>query len=130
MDYILYLKRIVKRINNVKFLGFQDPMPFYQSASVLCMTSNYEGWGMVLTESMQFGVVPIAFNSSGAFIDIINNEKNGILISPFNMAQYKKQLCNLLDNNSLRLEMSMNAQEDIKKYSVKNIVDSWEIILK
>ena len=56
------------KLKRVQFCGFQDPMPFYQKASILWMTSNFEGWGLVLTEAMQFGCVPIAFNSFGTLL--------------------------------------------------------------
>ena len=57
--------------------------PFYRDASILCLTSDFEGWGMVLTEAMTFGAVPVAFNSYAAITDIIDDGKNGLLVPPF-----------------------------------------------
>ncbi len=127
--YVESLKKKASKAERIKFEGFRNPTDYYQSASILCMTSNYEGWGMVLTEAMQFGTVPIAFNASGAFCDIIDNNLSGILVSPFDTKEYSKKLCELMDNPRLLIEMSKKAQEDIKRYSVKNVVDLWEQVL-
>jgi len=37
-------------LSKVSFLGWQNPDSFYNSASIVCLTSTYEGFGMVLTE--------------------------------------------------------------------------------
>ena len=93
------------------------------------MTSNYEGWGMVLTEAMQCGTVPIAFNSFAAATDIITHRKNGILVSPFNMNEYEKELRNLMSDIRFLQQMSTQAKKDIQKFSVENVVNLWEQIL-
>ena len=120
------LKHIAKNIKNIRFTGFQNPLPFQQSASILCMTSIYEGWPMVLTEAMQCGAVPIAFNSFAAITDIIEDEVSGILVEPFDIKEYKKKLCELMDNDDKRHIMSIAARESISRYDVDNIVDQWE----
>jgi glycosyltransferase involved in cell wall biosynthesis len=128
-NYVQNLKSIVSQAQNVFFEGFQNPQKYYRQSRIFCMTSNYEGWGMVLTEAMQYACVPIAFNSSGAFPDIIDNDRNGILISPFDMKDYERKLCELIDNEELLHTLSKNAQEDIKRYSVEKVVDLWELVL-
>ena len=126
INYVKSLKSRAAKSERVFFEGFQNPKNYYLQSGILCMTSNYEGWGMVLTEAMQCGAVPIAFNSSAAFTDIIDNDRNGVLIEPFNMKMYEQKLCELMDNENLLHTLSKNAQEDIKKYSVENIVNKWE----
>ena len=121
-----YLKKLASKAERVFFEGFKNPLPYYQQASIFCMPSNYEGWGMVLTEAMQCGTVPIAFDSFAALPDIIDNNKNGVLIKPFDTKEYERKLCELMDNEELLQNLSKNAQEDIKKYSVKKVVDMWE----
>ena len=40
--------------NNVKFLGWQNnPGEFYSKADAFLLTSDYEGWGMVVVEAVQ-----------------------------------------------------------------------------
>lgn len=123
------LKRMSSGIPNIRFEGFQNPLPYQQEASIFCMTSNYEGWGMVLTEAMQCGTVPIAFDSFASITDIIENGSNGILIPSFQIKEYEYQLRKLMDDVELLRKMSAHAKEDIKKYSVENVISLWEKIL-
>lgn len=57
------MESLAKGIPNIRFVGYQDPLSYQLESRILCLTSIYEGWGMVLTEAMQCGAVPIAFNS-------------------------------------------------------------------
>ena len=85
---------------------------------------------MVLTEAMQCGAVPVAFNSFASVTDIIDDGRNGILIKPFSIKEYEKKLRQLMDNPDMLSQMSKNAQQDIEKYSVENVVDQWEELFK
>ena len=38
------------KLNNVKFIGKQDPLEYYKKASIFLMTSAFEGFGLTLTE--------------------------------------------------------------------------------
>lgn len=120
------LEKESEDLERVYFLGFQDPEYYYKKASVLCMTSDNEGFGMVLTESMQHGVVPVAFNSYASVTDIIEDGKNGILVNPFNLNQYAEKLRSLILDEKKRKNMAKNAFESVKKFDTDSIVGQWE----
>lgn len=124
------MQSLSKGIPNIRFEGFQDPLPYQLESSIFCLTSSYEGWPMVLVEAIQCGTVPIAFNSFASVTDIIDNGRNGILIEPFSIKEYEKGLRRLMDNPALLKQMSEYAQQDIEKYSVENVVDKWEKLFK
>ena len=124
------MESLAKGIPNIRFVGYQDPLPYQLESSIFCLTSSYEGWGMVLTEAMQCGAVPVAFNSFASVTDIIDDGRNGILIKPFSIKQYEKALRELMDSPDLLNRMSKYAQQDIKRYSVENVVDLWEALFK
>lgn len=121
-----HLYAMATTMRNIEFVGFQSPLPYLKESSIFCLTSNYEGWGMVLTEAMQCSTVPIAFNSFASATDIISHKRNGILVHPFNLDNYVKELSMLMSNMETRQEMAQNASLDVKKFSVQNIVDQWE----
>lgn len=124
-----FLINQAKGINSIQFLGFQDPEPFYKEASIICLTSLFEGFGMSLTEGMQYGCVPIAFNSYPALNDIIDNGVNGISVKPFKKRQYAKQLFRLMKHEDYRKRLAENAIESVKKFDLDRIVDQWEDFL-
>lgn len=52
--------------NHVEFLGFRaNPFPVVADASVFCMTSDYEGYPMVITEALTLGVPVVATPVTG-----------------------------------------------------------------
>lgn len=114
------------KMERVYFMGYQDPEPYYKNASILCLTSNFEGWGMVLTEAMTFGTIPVVFNSFAAVTDIIEDGRTGLLVPPFSCKQFAQKLSMLMNNEELRIEMSETCMQFVKRFDIKNIADKWE----
>lgn len=124
------LHAMAARMNNIEFVGFQSPLPYLKESSILCMTSNYEGWGMVLSEAQQCGAVPIAFQSFASVTDIITHGENGILVPPFDMDCYARELSSLMNDTDKRTRLAHQAMHDVKRFSVANVVDQWEALLE
>lgn len=74
-SFQLGLKRIV-------FEGFKNPLEYYKYASLLILTSEYEGFPLVIPEGMAWGVVPCVYGSYSAVYDIVKDDVNGIIIEP------------------------------------------------
>ena len=120
-----------KDISNIEFKGYQDPREYYEKASIFCMTSIFEGFPMCLTEAMQFGCVPIAFDSFSAVYDIINPGETGELVKSFDKKEYVGKLIHLIDDETYRKKLSKNAFQYVKRYDIANILPKWiELIEK
>lgn len=129
------LEQQVKRLqlSRIKFEGFKKPESFYKRASILILTSEYEGFGLVIVEGMNYGVVPVVYGSYSAVYDIIENKKNGIIVQPqngvFNTHEMANQLSFLMHNDIQRNNMAQEAIKTCKnKYSLETIYHSWEKI--
>ncbi len=112
-------------IERVHFYGYQDPIPFYRRARIFCMTSAFEGFPMVLTEAMAFGVVPFAFATFSAISDMIHGEVNGIVVSPFDTGDYVAKLSRLMDDDDLCRNMAKAAQEHVTRFAPPAIASQW-----
>lgn len=112
-------------LKHVTFHGFQNPALFYQRSRIFCMTSIYEGFGLVLTEAMQHGVVPMAFNSYRSVKDIIDDNINGILIKSFDEKEYADKLIGLMNDEEKYIEMSYAAMLKSAVFSKEIIVKKW-----
>ena len=113
------------KIRNITFTGSCDPTKYYKEGSILCMTSSTEGWGMVLIEAMQYGCVPIAYNSYTSLADILQNKKNGFIIPAFDRKEYIEKLEILMTNDVVRENMAKEGYESIKKFNHKYIANKW-----
>ncbi len=68
--------------NRVTFLGHKkNPYSYLKEADIFLLTSEYEGFPNVLLEANLFGLIVVSFNSIGGVSEIIQNRKNGILVS-------------------------------------------------
>ena len=114
------------KLNNVKFIGKQDPLEYYKKASIFLMTSAFEGFGLTLTEAQQFGVVPIVMNSFPSLHDIIINDFNGIIVPNNDTKAMCIALTDLITNQKKREYLAQNGLYYVNKFSVKNIAQEWE----
>ncbi len=119
------------QIANVTFEGSQTNVEkYYSNASILCMTSNVEGFPLVLAEAMAFGCVPILYNSFESASDIIVDKSNGRLIEPFNENKFKDILIEMIQNTDQRGIMAHKAIESCSRFSLDKIGQKWEELLK
>lgn len=128
------VEKFIRKMNfsNLKYYGpTNNVSSVLQEAKVLLMTSEYEGWGLVITEAMANGVVPIAFDSYLSIHDIIDNMINGILVTPFNLNEYCLKLSMLLDDNTMYLKMHDNVYSKAFLFKIDNqIGNQWLTVLK
>ena len=116
-------------LKRVSFEGFQQPKPYYERASILLLTSEYEGFPLVLAECMSFGVIPVVYDSYSAVRDIIADGKDGIVI-PYHQEGYRADeaaslLSRIMEDEGKRDKMSHATIEKSKKYSVEKIYEEW-----
>lgn len=114
---------------NIEFMGtVKDVASYYQKATFLVMTSTYEGWGMILTEAMNYGCIPCAFDTYESLHDIVDDGLNGIIVPQKDFRQMCIRTEELLADASSLKAMQMAAIEKTKKFTVDKIVDQWETI--
>lgn len=111
-------------LERIEFAGFKNPVPYYKESSIFCMTSNHEGWGLVLTEAMQYGCVPVAFDSFESIHEIIRDGENGFLVKPFHTDMYANKILKLA-NSPIIQEYKENALNSIEKFIPSNIINQW-----
>ena len=121
------LHDLSKKLNlkNVTFVGQQDSEEYYHSASLFMLTSAVEGWGLTLTESMQTGVVPLAFDSYPALKSIVTDGYDGCIIEDDNLEAYADRMEYLMTHQQERERMAKNGLESCKRFTIDKIVAQW-----
>lgn len=125
------MEHIAQNLNlhNVRFEGFQSPILYYKRASILLLTSEYEGFPLVLPECMSFGVVPVVYGSYSAVYDIINDGKDGLVVhfskDSFHAEKMAEKLSVIMSNEKLRNTMAINAIKKSCNYSIDKIYKQW-----
>lgn len=130
-DELDILKRQAKQlgIDNISFTGRQNPIPYYERASIFCLTSSFEGLPMTLIESLNYGVVPIIFNSFAAASDVVEDYWNGRLINSFSIDDYVSALITMMTSPDKMAKWRKHALESAKKYDINLIGSQWLSVL-
>lgn len=120
-------------LKHVRFAGFQNPEDYYKRASMLIMTSEYEGFPLVLAEAMSFGVVPVVYHSFAAVDDIIENGVNGIVV-PYSSALFParvmaKSMSTLMSEMNKLVKMVEAAMQSSKRFGMDSIYKRWVHVL-
>lgn len=122
---------IGKGLQRVSFEGFQSPIGYYKRASMLILTSEFEGFPLVLAEAMSFGVVPTVYDSYPAVHDIIRNGENGMIVEPidgkFSVESMANALSELMAYGDKRDTMAKAAIKTSNNYSIEKIYKDWNM---
>jgi len=107
-----------------------DLISYLKSADLFLLTSNYEGWGMVVAEAAAAGC-PIVMTDVGCAGELVVNNESGLVVPPGNKTALITALSRSLADESLRKKFKVNALEAAKKMPTKRqyLADyrkSWE----
>lgn len=121
-----YIK--LNNIKNVKFMGFSSDLEsIYLNADLCCMTSDTEGFGLVLIESMYYGVPCISFDCPISPKEIISNA--GIIIPAFDEENYANRIIAYLNNDQLKKELQLASIKRASNFYLDNILKCWLYII-
>lgn len=117
-------------IRHISFEGKQEPTSYYKRASILLLTSEYEGFGIVLTECMSFGVVPVVYGSFFSVYDIVAHGKDGLIVpydkNGFDARKMADVLSEAISDKRNLGKMGKAAMESSKRYSIDRIYPMWQ----
>ncbi len=97
----------------------------YSRSSILVMSSNYEGFGMVLVEAMACSVPVVAFACQCGPKDIIQNGVNGLLVKDGDIEGLANAMMRLMENEEERKAMGRNARRVTETYSEASVMKRW-----
>ena len=96
-----------------------------KESSIKVLTSRYEGFGLVLIESMINGVPCISFDCPYGPSDIIQDGENGYLVENGNIQELADRICYLIENEEVRKTMGQKARLSAMRYAPENIMPVW-----
>lgn len=118
-------------LKRVSFHGWQNPVKFLQSASIIISTSLYEGLPLSLIEARSFGCVPVAFDSYASLKDIITDHHDGIIVTPFgDHEKFATSLTQVMLDDNLRENLSSETGKSALRLSSERVASLWNRMLQ
>lgn len=124
-----YLKKTIAAFNLVDFVFMpgtvNDPFQIFNKAEIFVLTSAYEAFPNVLLEAMSSGIAPVCFNCVSGPAELIENRKSGFLIDQNDIFEFKRILCELINDENMRKNIGNAATYVNNKYTKKIIMEKW-----
>ena len=102
----------------------------YLESSVAVLSSRYEGFSLVIIEAMSCGVPIVSFDCPHGPRNIIRDGEDGLLVEYLNSQALADGICRLIENESLRKRMGVNAKKNIGRFSRENVMQQWEDLFR
>jgi len=115
---------------NISFEGEQRHMKgYYEKASLLMLTSDSEGFGIVLIEAGAFGLPCVIFEIPG-LEDIIIDGKNGFIVEQNNIHEMAEKINELLEDDDLRFTMGEEARNLVRRFDKNIVCQRWKHLIE
>ena len=102
--------------NFISFLGYVDNESFFNSIDLLIIPSKLESFGKVALEAMSYGI-PVISTDCGGLTEIIENEKNGLVIKFGDSAALVRAIHRLVEDKVERERMVVNGYLTLNRFN-------------
>lgn len=102
-----------------------DMASVYKNASILALSSRYEGLPMALIESQAFGVPAVSFDCKCGPKEIIKDGEDGLLVPEGDVRGLADALRRLMYDDELRCKMGRTAFARASRWSAEKIMPQW-----
>ncbi len=103
----------------------QDIEKEYLDASIVALSSRYEGLPMILLEAQSFGLPIVSFGCKCGPKDVVTDGKDGFLVGEEDIDGMAEKIVTLIRDEKLRKSMGSAALAASERYSEKAVMQQW-----
>jgi len=110
--------------DRVIFAGFHlDPTPFYKTADLFVLSSNYEGFGNVIVEAMACGTPVVSTDCPSGPAEILQNGRYGLLTAVGNAEALSRAITDALEQPHDRDALKRRAADFAPQIAARKYLD-------
>ncbi len=115
----------------ILFLPFtKNPFEIIKNARCVTLTSKYEGFPMVLVESLSLGTPTVSLDIISGPSEIVQHQKNGLLIAERSLPLFSEALQKVCFDETLYQTLKENTKPSVEKFSMQAISEKWNQTLQ
>lgn len=116
--------------DSVELVGNTDNVQkYYEQAAIFCLSSRFEGFPMVLLETLSFGLPVVSFDCDTGPAEILDGT-GSILVKPCDTDLLADGLNELIADIDLRESISIASKDKAKQYQSDQILGSWVALVE
>ncbi len=120
---LLRMARSFELYGKFVFAGFQkDPRTHLPGFDVFVLASRREGFGGAVVEAQAVGI-PVVACHTGGLPEVVQHERNGLLVPPRDPAALAEAILRLLADPQLRTRLGANGRRHAEKFSIEASVE-------
>ncbi|WER45171.1 glycosyltransferase family 4 protein [Cupriavidus sp. WKF15] len=106
-----------------------DAREAYEQMSVFCMSSRYEGFGLVLIEAMAFGLPIVSTACETGPRELLEAGENAVVVTVDDRGALAEGLLRVIRGGDNIQGMAATGRRTVRKYALPNIVRNWDGLL-
>lgn len=115
-----------KKITNVVFHGMiTEIAPYLSKSKISILTSNCEGLGMGIIESICYKNAVVCTKSDGGITDLVKHKKSGLIVARNDHKAFAESMEKLMNDEQLRTEYANESYKIASNFSDEKIIEQW-----
>ncbi len=124
------LAKKLKVTDKVYFIGHQEnPSSIVEKALCTLLTSHYEGFPMVLVESLSLGTPVISVDCESGPSEIVQHGHNGLLVPNYEIEALSVAMRTLVLDGQFLAHCKSNAKDSVAHLSQERISNDWNALI-
>lgn len=114
-----------KLTDSVELVGNTDDVAqYYRQAEIFCLSSRFEGFPMVLLETLAFGLPVVSFDCDTGPAEVLENT-GSVLVPQNDTSELTSSLIKMMSNDEQRKSINLKSKEKAEVYQPENIMSQW-----
>lgn len=126
---LTYLNSIISKHelhNKIKILPpVKNIKSVLTDSSIFVFPSNYEGFGLVLTEAMECGLPVIAYDCECGPSEIVKHGEDGYLVPVGDIDSLSERIKELANSEELRKDLTKKGIINVKRFYPEEVMTNW-----